>query len=247
MKGIVIKVLALMLIALVALTSCPAPDDGGGSKGASSITPSNTKLEAKVGVAITNITMKKTGSTGLFSITPDLPAGLAIDPKTGTISGTPTAVSAETKYTITLAADDNYEAATATVTITVTEKAASSITPSNTTLEPKVGSAITEITMKKTGSTGLFSITPNLPAGLQIDPKTGTMSSTPTAVSAETEYTITLAADDNYPSAETTITITVDKGTSTLKAHITRLEPTTATKITDITQTKTGATVTFSH
>jgi hypothetical protein len=40
------------------------------------------------------------GGVGTFTITPDLPAGLSFDEATGTISGTPTAASSATNYTV---------------------------------------------------------------------------------------------------------------------------------------------------
>ena len=219
-------------------------------KGTSTLKALITTLETTKGTKITDITMEKTGSTGTFSISPDLHAdtGLDFDKATGEISGTSSILQSETKYTITLAADDNYEAATATVTITVTDKPTSSLSPSSRTLIATIGTAITDITMTKTGSTGTFSIDPDLHAntGLDFDKANGTISGTPTAASAETEYTITLAADDTYPSAEAKINITVNKKASTLSASKETLIATINTAITDITMTKTGSTGTLS-
>ena len=52
-----------------------------------------------------------------FSILPNLPAGLVLDPATGVISGTPTQVSETTRYTVSV--PDGTSAVTATLVITV--------------------------------------------------------------------------------------------------------------------------------
>ena len=53
-----------------------------------------------VGVAYT-LTPTITGTVTSYAISPALPAGLSIDPTSGIISGTPTATSAQTTYTVT--------------------------------------------------------------------------------------------------------------------------------------------------
>jgi uncharacterized protein (TIGR03118 family) len=58
-------------------------------------------VTANVGVPMTALSPSATGSVSSYSVSPALPAGIAIDPVTGTISGTPTAVTAQADYTIT--------------------------------------------------------------------------------------------------------------------------------------------------
>ena len=67
-------------------------------------------------VNVTPTGIKRTG-TPAFAVAPALPAGLAIDPATGTISGTPTAVAAAADYTVTMT--DLAGTATATVNVKV--------------------------------------------------------------------------------------------------------------------------------
>ncbi|MEA2495029.1 MAG: hypothetical protein QOJ29_2940 [Thermoleophilaceae bacterium] len=78
-----------------------------------------TAIAATVGSAITPLAatgVKRTG-TPTFSVAPALPGGLALDPATGTVSGTPTAAAADAPYTVTMS--DLAGAATATLNIRV--------------------------------------------------------------------------------------------------------------------------------
>jgi hypothetical protein len=62
----------------------------------------------------------KNGTAPLtWSVTPALPAGLSLDPATGTISGTPTAASPQTSYTFGVA-DSSASPATASKALTLT-------------------------------------------------------------------------------------------------------------------------------
>jgi hypothetical protein len=54
-----------------------------------------------VGTAIAPLAPTVTGTVASFSVTPALPAGLALDATSGTISGTPTAAAAQAAYTVT--------------------------------------------------------------------------------------------------------------------------------------------------
>jgi DNA-binding beta-propeller fold protein YncE len=62
------------------------------------------------------------GTVTAYSVSPALPAGLSLDDDTGIITGTPTAVSAKTSYTVT--ASNASGSTTATLTITVNAAAA---------------------------------------------------------------------------------------------------------------------------
>ncbi len=71
-----------------------------------------------VGTPIVALTPTNTGGgVGLFTISPALPAGLSFDSATGTISGTPTAASAATTYTVSTA--NGGGSSTATISIAV--------------------------------------------------------------------------------------------------------------------------------
>jgi hypothetical protein len=80
-----------------------------------SYTPSS--VSGVVGTVITNMVPVVTGSVTNYSINPTLPQGLSINPTTGLISGTPTAVAASASYTVT--ASNAGGSTTANVTISV--------------------------------------------------------------------------------------------------------------------------------
>jgi hypothetical protein len=76
-------------------------------------------IAATVGTAITPLAptgVKRTG-TAAFTVDPALPAGLALDGATGTISGTPTAAAADGPYTVTMT--DTAGSATSAVNVKV--------------------------------------------------------------------------------------------------------------------------------
>ncbi len=78
----------------------------------------NTPNVYTTGTSITSLNPTSTGGPiTTYSIGPSLPAGLTIDPLTGIISGTPSAVSTQTSYTVT--GTNASGTVTATVVITV--------------------------------------------------------------------------------------------------------------------------------
>jgi Ca2+-binding RTX toxin-like protein len=87
--------------------------------GTPSLSYSPASIGATVGTAITALApsaVRRTG-TASFAVAPALPPGLGIDSGTGVISGTPTAASPDTAYTVTMT--DLAGAATATVNMKV--------------------------------------------------------------------------------------------------------------------------------
>ena len=87
--------------------------------GGASLSYPSPSIAATTDTAIAPITptARRTG-TASFTIDPAPPAGLSIDPATGTIAGTPTAASPDAAYTVTMT--DLSGAATATVNVAVT-------------------------------------------------------------------------------------------------------------------------------
>jgi len=160
-----------------------------------------------VGTAIATLTPANTGGAATsYSINTALPAGLSFDTTTGIISGTPTAVSATTIYTIT--ATNVAGSGTTTVTLTVNPQApAISYTPATNVYT--VGTPIIALTPVNTGGAATsYSIGTPLPAGLSFNTSTGVISGTPTATSPVTNYIIT--ATNATGSSNTTVTLSVN-------------------------------------
>ena len=158
------------------------------------------------GTPITPLTPVNTGGTvSSYSISTALPAGLSFNTTTGVISGTPTALSPVTTYTIT--AVNTGGTATTTVTLSVNHTAPA-ITYSPGTVTYAVGSTITPAVPVNTGGAAAsYSITGTLPTGLSFNTTTGVISGTATFVFPTATFTIT--ATNTAGSSSTNLIITV--------------------------------------
>lgn len=173
------------------------------------VTPAAQSINGVVGAAVsatTAYTVTGISGTKVFVISPTLPAGLSINTSTGVVSGTPTASSVASNYTVTVS--DGATSATATITIAVSGTA--TLSPGTQTVTGRVGAAITATTaFTSTGlGTRYFSIAPALPAGLAFSSSTGVLSGTATAAKDATTYVVTAADGTNYAIATMRLTIT---------------------------------------
>ena len=140
------------------------------------------------GVPIAALAPTVQGQVMSYSVSPSLPTGLVIDPATGVIAGTPTAAQSATAYVIT--ASNAGGQSTFSLTITVRLSAPTALVyPSP--LMFAVNSPAVTVTPSVQGTVTNFSVTPALPAGLTLDPSTGTLSGTPTAAQAAANYKFT--------------------------------------------------------
>ncbi len=159
------------------------------------------------GVAITSLTPGNTGGAATsWAISPGLPAGLSFDTSTGIISGTPTATSIQTTYTITATNAGGSGATTIKITTNPPAPVISYSPSTNVYVEL---TAISALTPTNTGGpVATWSISPGLPLGLTFNTATGVISGTPLAISALTTYTVT--ATNAGGSGNTTVKIEVD-------------------------------------
>ena len=210
------------------------------------VTPAAQSINGVVGTAITATTAYTvTGISGtkVFVISPTLPAGLSINTATGVVSGTPTASSVASNYTVTVS--DGATSATATITIAVSGTA--TLSPGTQTVTGRVGAAITATTaFTSTGlGTRYFSIAPALPAGLAFSSTTGVLSGTATAAKAATTYVVTAADGTNYAIATMRLTITAVPVMTPATQSITGVVGTAITATTAFTASTVTGTKTF--
>jgi hypothetical protein len=207
-RAFLCAVLLFVTIALLATSGCSIGGSTPTLTAPTSLVYLQTTIVAATNQAITTDTPSVTGTVTTFSVNPALPTGLSLNPTTGTISGTPTVVTPQATYSITAA--NSAGSATATVQITVN---AAVVAPSNlvypqTSITATAGQAIIADTPTVIGTVTTFSVSPALPAGLSLNPTTGTISGTPTAVTPQATYTVTAA--NSAGSATATVQITVN-------------------------------------
>ena len=152
------------------------------------------------------------GGTGpyVYALSPALPAGLAFDASSRTLSGTPTAEMARALYTYTVT-DAIDSTASQTFTIEVRRALALGAVEDQVYV---VGAAILDLMLPPAeGGTGPYgyALSPAPPPGLVFDASTHTLSGTPMAVAAQAEYTYTVT-DSVGTTASQTFAIEVTAG-----------------------------------
>ena len=160
-----------------------------------SVTVVNPGAQTDVsGTAIAGISVSGTDSGGetlTYADNGTLPPGLAVDPSTGAITGTPT--TAGTYATTITATDTDGYTGTATFSWTVQN----SVTVANPGAQTDVsGTAIAGISVSGTDSgweTLTYADNGTLPPGLAVDPSTGAITGTPTTAGT---YATTITATD---------------------------------------------------
>ena len=176
-----------------------------------------------------------TGGDGAltYAISPQLPPGLAFEPATRLLSGTPTSAQPPTRYTYTATDSDtaNPDAASLTFTITVAEDLAPSFEQSSIPAKNYVRDlAIDNETLPAaSGGDGAlaYTLAPDPPTGLTFDAATRLLSGTPTTAQPPTRYTYTATDSDaaNPDAVSLTFTIAVEAVASvTISAAATEVD-----------------------
>ena len=136
------------------------------------------------------------GGSGIYnySISPSIDQGLTFNTVTSVISGTPTASLSTATYTITV---NDGTGATSSTSIRVYIPAPTPLTrvTNATNIVTTITQAITAITpISSLGGVApiSYSISPSLPSGLNFNSNSGQITGTPTALSNNTPYTVTV-------------------------------------------------------
>uniref|UniRef100_A0A7S4UC93 Uncharacterized protein n=1 Tax=Alexandrium monilatum TaxID=311494 RepID=A0A7S4UC93_9DINO len=144
------------------------------------------------------------GQVEEYSVFPDLPAGLRLDPQTGVISGSPTEVAGEATYEVT--AKNSSGSSTVALTFAVKRTPPKSLKYPLLSPQLMVGRAV-EAMPDVSGSVQKFSVQPPLPAGLEIDEEDGTITGSPETEAAEAKYVVTASNEAGETSEEITFAV----------------------------------------
>jgi cysteine-rich repeat protein len=160
-----------------------------------------------VGEAIAeNAPTSQGGAVTSYTVDPPLPVGLSLDPLTGVISSTPTAVTAQATYVVT--ASNSGGSATADLVITVNDVAPSELAYGTNPATYTKGQAIAQnVPTNLGGEVVSYSVDPALPGGLSLDSLTGVISGTPAAITATANYAVTAQNSGGSTTADLVITV----------------------------------------
>ncbi|MGJ7507560.1 kelch repeat-containing protein [Variovorax sp. GT1P44] len=144
-----------------------------------------------------------------FAVQPALPDGLAIDPASGVISGTPLSAAAPANYTVT--ARNGAGSTRAVLRIEIRNPPVAppaSLSYQKPTALYADGRPITPNHPRSTGGAiSVFAVAPPLPQGLSIDTVSGVISGTPLGVQPATVYTVTGGNQSGIATAKLSITV----------------------------------------
>lgn len=158
--------------------------------------------------AITPLIPSVTGTVLSWAVAPALPTGVSLNTANGIITGTPTAITPSASYVVT--ATNGGGSTTATLIITVNDKAPTSITYSPNPASFVEDLAITPLVPVVVGGTPTtWMVAPALPSGLSINAASGIISGTPVAPVAIATYTVTGLNVTGQAQVGLQITITV--------------------------------------
>ena len=177
-----------------------------------------------VGSAMTSLnppTLRNSDGVVRYTVSPNIPNGLAVSNANGVISGTPTAAQTQTTYTITATDSTSPTAQTDSFTVNIKVNPATAMafsgTKSDEVLPAGTAASISALATLNSVGTLTYSISPALPTGLSMSTTTGEITGTPTAASASTPYTIAVT-DSNGQSANYSFNIEVVKPTVSFSA-----------------------------
>jgi len=150
-----------------------------------------------------------------FSVLPALPGGFSLNPSTGQITGTPTAVGSPAIYNVSANNSVGTQGGTVSFAVSLGVQAASSLTldyAGTGAVSTVVGGSVTLIAPTvRNGATVVpatgFGVNPALPAGLNLNPDTGLVSGSPSAAMTGTSFTLTATTGSGSANAGFTLLV----------------------------------------
>src|SRR6516165_1764757 len=219
--------LAALAFALILLSACGGSSSSPPPPPSGSLSYPSATQTFTVGTAVTPITPTITGTLSGFTVSPALPAGLSLDAAKGTISGTPTVLAPAATYTVSAMVSGG-TTTSGSVSIAVEDIAPSQVSYGASSFSFSATVPITELTPTTAGGPVVsWSISPALPAGLNFNTTDGSISGTPSAVSASASYVVT--AQNSGGQSTVSLTIAVNAGPLLTLGHQSGIAATRAT------------------
>lgn len=212
--SIVNAVVVIVFLLLPGMQGCGGGGrDNGNSNPPPLIAPSGLSysqpaIAATMNHAVTADVPTVTGTVDSYTVAPALPAGLFLNSSTGIISGTPTAISAKTSYTLTAANASGSTTTTIQITVSLPTPP-TDLSYSQPTIDAATNVPIANDIPSVSGDVTSYAVNPALPAGLNLSSTTGVISGTPTALAPLASYTVTASNAGGSASAAILISVTV--------------------------------------
>lgn len=163
---------------------------------------------------ITTNSATVSGMVDSFTVSPALPAGLALNRTNGAITGTPTAATASAVYTV--RAWNRAGSTTAGVTLIVNGPPSGLAYSTNPATYVR-GNPILQNTASVSGIVDSFTVSSALPAGLALSKATGAITGNPTVITARAAYTIRAWNKAGTSTVSLSLAITGSNSTITLE------------------------------
>ncbi len=149
-----------------------------------------------------------------YTIDSALPSGLALDPATGEISGTPDAEFVSTDYVVTATATGDYVGTVTSNSFSITIERNRNIDRFEITYQEILGTIKTPLSATPSSTipadaTVEYTIDPDLPAGLTLNSATGEISGNPSAESVLTDYVVTATGTGDFTGSVVSDSFTV--------------------------------------
>jgi len=130
------------------------------------------------------------GAVTSYSIHPALPAGLTFSASTGVISGTPTAITGTTNYTVSAANSGGSTTANLSITTIAATPPSNLIYTANPATYTKDMPISANSPSHDGGAVISYAVSPALPTGLNLNYTTGIITGTPTVLAPSATYTV---------------------------------------------------------